>query len=165
MPRLVLLRGPSGAGKTTIARTLRTHWGRGTALVRQDVVRREILREHDVPGGVNIGLIDVMCRHTLAAGYDVILEGIFPAARYGEMLRRLLADHDGSAFFFAVPFPETVRRHATRPQSTEFTPEDMRGWYLPDDRLGVPGEVVLGPELAVKETVALIDAAVRRRCC
>ncbi|MEV8611973.1 kinase [Amycolatopsis sp. NPDC051373] len=130
-PRLVLLRGPSGAGKTTTALTLRSRWGRGTALIQQDVVRRHVLRERDVPGGVNIGLIDVMCRHALGAGY--------------------------------VPFPETVRRHATRPQVAEFTPEEMLEWYLPDDRLGVQGEIVLGEEMTLEDTVEWITAAMPDR--
>ncbi|WIX81868.1 kinase [Amycolatopsis carbonis] len=164
MANLLILRGPSGAGKTTTALALRTHWGRGTALIQQDVVRRQILREHDVPGGVNIGLIDVMCRHALGAGFDVILEGIFHADRYGAMLRRLIADHHGPtlACFFDVPFPETVRRHTTRPLAAEFTPDDMLSWYVPDDRLRVPGEVVLGDDLTLEDTVERITAAFPR---
>ncbi|MFI5610737.1 AAA family ATPase [Amycolatopsis sp. NPDC051903] len=160
-PRLLVLRGPSGAGKTTTARILRTRWGRGTALIQQDVVRREILWEHDVPGGVTPGLLDAMCRHTLAAGCHVILEGILHESRYGATLRRLVADHRGPSLvcFLDIPFPDTVRRHATRPQSAEFTPADMLGWYVPDDRLRVPGEVVLGPDLSPADTVARLDSA------
>ena len=56
--RLVVLRGNSGSGKSTTARTLRERLGRGTAWVEQDHLRRILLRERDVPGGVNIGLID-----------------------------------------------------------------------------------------------------------
>ncbi|GAA3118678.1 putative ATPase [Kribbella aluminosa] len=50
--RLVVLRGNSGSGKTTTARTLRERLGRGTAWVEQDHLRRILLREHDVPSGV-----------------------------------------------------------------------------------------------------------------
>ncbi|WP_328611619.1 kinase [Amycolatopsis sp. NBC_00345] len=161
-PRLVMLRGPSGSGKTTTAMALRRRWGRGTGLVSQDTVRREILRERDIPGGVNIGLIDTICRHTLGAGYDVIVEGILPAARYGPMLHRLIAEHGGPVVvcFFEVPFEETVRRHGTRQQAAEFTAADMRGWYLPDDRLGAPGELTIGPALTVEDTVDRIVGAV-----
>ncbi|QRP47097.1 AAA family ATPase [Amycolatopsis sp. FDAARGOS 1241] len=162
-PRLLVLRGPSGAGKTTAARALSRRSGRGTALIEQDVIRREILWEHGVPGGVTPGLLDVMCRHTLAAGCQVILEGILHERRYGPTLRRLVADHRGPSLvcFFDIPFPDTVRRHATRPQSAEFSPADMLGWYVPDDRLRVPGEVVRGPDVSPAGTVALLDAACR----
>ncbi|GAB2933366.1 hypothetical protein GCM10027203_37290 [Nonomuraea fastidiosa] len=45
---LVVIRGNSGSGKTSVARALRQAYGRrGLALIGQDVVRRDILREHD----------------------------------------------------------------------------------------------------------------------
>jgi predicted kinase len=72
--RLVVLRGNSGSGKSTTARVLREHLGRGTAWVEQDYLRRILLREHDLPGGANIGLIDTNVRYALDHGYDVVLE-------------------------------------------------------------------------------------------
>ncbi|MFI7107377.1 AAA family ATPase [Nonomuraea sp. NPDC050227] len=62
---LIVIRGNSGSGKSTVARTVReTYDQRGMALIGQDVVRREILRERDKADGVNIGLLDVMCQRT-----------------------------------------------------------------------------------------------------
>jgi predicted kinase len=97
---LVVLRGNSGSGKSTVARVVRERVER-VALVQQDVVRRQVLGEGDVAGGVNIGLLDVMARYALERGYHVILEGILNAARYGEMLRGLARDHP-AAFFYAA---------------------------------------------------------------
>ncbi|MFJ7216552.1 kinase [Amycolatopsis sp. NPDC098790] len=155
-----MLRGPSGAGKTTVATAVRARLGRGVALVQQDVLRRVVLREHDVPGGLNIALIATVCRFSLDAGYHVVLEGILTAARYGPMMRQLAADHRGrtSFFYFDVPFAETVRRHATRPQATEFTSEDMRGWYPASERLGVPGEHVIAATSSAEASVDRIVA-------
>ncbi|MET8848531.1 AAA family ATPase [Amycolatopsis sp. NPDC004625] len=155
-----MLRGPSGAGKTTVATTVRARLGRGVALVQQDVLRRVILREHDVAGGLNIALIATVCRFSLDAGYHVILEGILTAARYGPMLRQLAADHRGrtSFFYLDVPFDETVRRHATRPQAGEFTPADMRGWYAASGRLDIPGEQVLAATSSAEASVDRIVA-------
>ncbi|MFG6200180.1 hypothetical protein [Nonomuraea sp. JJY05] len=67
---MIVLRGNSGSGKTTsVARTLRKAYGRrGLAVVGQDVLRRDILRERDVPDGVNIGLIDTVTRYALDHG-------------------------------------------------------------------------------------------------
>jgi len=56
--RLLVLRGNSASGKSTIAESLRARLGRGVALIEQDYLRRTILREHDQPGLPNIGLID-----------------------------------------------------------------------------------------------------------
>lgn len=74
-----------------------------------------------MPGGANIGLIDQTTRHALDHGYDVALDGILDAGRYGAMLRRLTADHTGLTghYYFDIPFAETVARHAARPLSVE----------------------------------------------
>lgn len=132
---LIVLRGNSASGKSTVARSLREAMGYGTAWIEQDHIRRVLLREPDKPNGANIGLIDQTARYALDHGYTVILEGILDASRYGDMLRRLAADHLGPtlAYYFDVDFDETVRRHRSRPQSQEFGPQDMAGWYSPLD--------------------------------
>jgi predicted kinase len=117
--RLIVLRGNSGSGKSTAAAEIRARHGRGIALVSQDNLRRVVLREKDVPGGANIGLIDVVARYALDHGFHVILDGILYADRYAPMLDALRRNHRGMSRFYYldVPFEETVRRHAARPQA------------------------------------------------
>ncbi|MFE3452829.1 AAA family ATPase [Nonomuraea sp. NPDC059194] len=127
--RLIVLRGNSGSGKTTTARALRTAYGRrGLAIVGQDAIRRDLLRERDRPDGVNIGLIDTITRYSLEHGHHVVLEGILTADRYSAMLAGLARDYAGRADFFylEVPLDETLRRHATRPLSAEVGEELLR---------------------------------------
>ncbi|TMR22491.1 kinase [Nonomuraea turkmeniaca] len=155
----MVVRGNSGSGKSTVARTVRETYGqRGMAVIGQDVVRREILRELDKPGGVNIGLLDVMCRHALNAGYHVVLEGILARSRYGEMLQALFRDHRGTsrAYYLNVSWEETLRRHETRPQRTRFGPDDMRQWYLEQDLLADAAETIIDESSPLAETVGLI---------
>lgn len=157
--QLIVIRGNSGAGKSSVAGALRQAYGeRGLAVVGQDMVRREILRELDVPGGANIGLIDLVTRYALDNGHHVVLEGILTAGRYGEMLRRLHHDHaDRSHFFYLdVSFDESLRRHATRPQSAAFGAELMREWYRPRDLLPGPPETIISETSALEETVGRI---------
>ncbi|WP_246082808.1 kinase [Nonomuraea diastatica] len=157
--QLIVLRGNSGSGKTTVARALRdAYGGRGLAIVSQDVLRREILRELDQPGGVNIGLIDTVTRYALDHGHHVILEGILTSGRYGDMLTALRRDHpDRSHFFYLdVSFEETLRRHATRPQSREFGADMMRDWYVERDLLPGAGEIVIDQTSSLEETVRRI---------
>lgn len=158
--RLFVVRGPSGAGKSTIARLLRHELGRGTALIEQDYVRRRLLWEPDEPGALNISLINMIARDALRSGWDVVVEGILAEARYGTMLRALMAGHPGRSVcaYFDIPFEETARRHATRPQAAEFSVQDMAQWWVPDDRLGVPGEVVIGPDERAETVVATMLA-------
>lgn len=156
--RLVVLRGNSGSGKTTTARTLRQRLGRGTAWVEQDHIRRILLRERDVPSGVNIGLIDLNTRYALDHGYNVVLEGILDSARYGDMLRRLTSDHRGTTlhYYFDIPFQETVIRHATRELRHEFGPDVMQDWYRERDLLDGVEQTVIGPDSTLDETVTRI---------
>ncbi len=155
---LVVLRGNSGSGKTTTARTLRERLGRGTAWVEQDHVRRILLRERDVPGGANIGLIDLNVRYALDHGYDVVLEGILVGEWYGDMLRRLTAEHRGTTlhYYFDIPFAETVVRHGTRDNRHEFGPDAMRDWYRERDVLDGVVQTVIGPDSTLDEIVAQI---------
>ncbi len=80
--RLIILRGNSGSGKSTVAKALRDAHGRGLAWVSQDLIRRVILQEKDRPGGANIGLISHVARYALDHGYHAVLDGIFYADRY-----------------------------------------------------------------------------------
>lgn len=155
---LVVVRGPSGAGKSSTAARLRAAYGRGVAVVGQDVLRRDVLRERDVADGANIGLIDLVARHALDHGFHVVVEGILSADRYGRMLTGLAADHRGRShlYYLDVDFDETVRRHATRPLAAEVSPERMAGWYRARDLLPGGLEHVIGQESSLDATVERI---------
>ncbi|MGH3205194.1 MAG: AAA family ATPase [Streptosporangiaceae bacterium] len=158
--RLVVLRGNSAAGKSTVAGALREAYGRGVAWVSQDLIRRIILRERDRPGAVNIGLIGQVARYSLDHGYHVVLDGIFYADRYGPMLEALNRDHLGlSRFYYLdVSMDETLRRHATRPQAAEFGPDEMREWHRPGDLLTGVREHIIPETSTLQETISLILA-------
>ena len=158
LPHLIVLRGNSASGKTTIAGALQRELGRGTANIGQDHLRRVVLREHDVPGGDNIGLIAQTVRYCTGKGYNVIVEGILVAEHYRDMLLEILAEHPGPThvFYLDVPLEETVRRHGTRPLGAELPVDKLREWYVPSDTLGVPGEVVLHGDDDLASTVRQI---------
>ncbi len=153
--RLVVLRGNSASGKSSVADGLRTRFGRGLALVGQDNLRRVVLRERDRPGAANIGLIDTVARYALDAGYHVVVEGMLYADHYGEMLGRLRADHRGAThgYYLHVPFAETVARHATKPQTAEYGEAEMRTWYRELDLLPGGDESVIGADSTLTHTV------------
>jgi predicted kinase len=155
-PTLIIIRGNSGAGKSTVARAVRNAYGRGCALVDQDHLRRIVLREHDT-GGLAARLITQTARIALDGGYHVIVEGILPSRHYGADLRALMRDHAGPAatYYLEVSLEESLRRHATRPDAP-FGPDQMRAWYQAEDLLGVPDEVVIPETSSFKESVNLI---------
>lgn len=153
--RLVVLRGNSASGKSTVAGMIRQRFGRGLALVGQDNVRRVVLRERDRPGAANIGLIETVARYALDAGYHVVVEGILYADHYGPMLAELRADHRGPThgYYLDVPFEETLARHATKPQAQEYGERELRDWYRRLDLLPDRTETVIGANSAPTDTV------------
>ena len=155
-----MIRGNSASGKSSTALALRYTAGRGVALVQQDLIRRNLLREHDRPGGLNIELIALNVRFCLEHDYDVILEGILYADRYGDMIRRLIQEHRGQSFvyYYDIPFEETLRRHASKDNSHDYGVKEMGEWFVEHDLLGVPGEQIIGPDQTQEGTVAHILA-------
>lgn len=162
MRTLVVIRGNSGSGKSTVGREVQQRYGRGCALVEQDYLRRVVLRERDRPGGLAPGLITHTVSFLLRNGYHVVLDGILSAEKYRDALDELRRSHRGPAFYFYldVSLEETLRRHTTRPQVVEFTAEQMRGWYRAGDLLGFDGEQIIPEAWTIEETVTRIaDAA------
>lgn len=157
--RLVILRGNSASGKSATAAAIRARHGRrDLAIVGQDHLRRIVLREHDVPGGANIGLIDRVARYALDHGYHTIVEGIFRADHYGDMLTALRADHRGltCCYYFDVPFTETLRRHAAKPEAARYGAAEMRAWYRERDLLPGGVERVIPAGSSLDDTVERI---------
>lgn len=156
--RLVVVRGNSGSGKTTVAKAIREKYGRGVALVHQDVFRREVLRELEYPGAVNIGLIDTAVRYALDHGFHTVLEGILRTDYYGEMLTALHRDYaDRSHFFYIdVSFEETLRRHQSKDKANEFGGTEMRSWYRNHDVLPGGFDHVIDQDSTEEATVRTV---------
>lgn len=156
-----MIRGNSASGKSTVAQRIRDAYGRGVAIVGQDNLRRNVLREQDIPDGANIGLIDLTTRYALEHGFHVVLEGILYTRHYGAMLARLRADYAGRShwYYLDVPFEETLLRHATKPQVDEYGEAELRKWWNDRDVLGYPGECVLPATATVDEMATHIMRA------
>ncbi len=87
-----------------------------------------------------------------------MLDGILNADRYEQMLAGLQRDHLGQSYFYYldVTMDETLRRHALRPQVSEFGPDDMRRWYRSRDLLRSVEERVIPETSSLHQTVDLI---------
>jgi predicted kinase len=155
---LVIIRGNSAAGKSTLALNLQLALGYGTANLGEDHLRREILREHAAPDGDNIEFIAHTARYCLSIGYNVILEGVLYAPYCRAMLHQLIKDHAGPShlFYLDVPVEETLQRHGLRPRSGGVRPDQIREWYKPLDLLGTPGEIIIDARPGTSEVLAAV---------
>jgi predicted kinase len=155
-PQLIVVRGNSGSGKSSVVERIRRQYGHGIAYIEQDYVRRTVFQELAEPDGANIELIGQMARYALARGFHAVVEGILPTVRYGGMLAELARDHGGHFYYLDIPFEETVRRHATRDKASAFTAEDMADWYRPRDLLERPPETIIDESSSLDATVRQI---------
>ncbi|MFI1292722.1 AAA family ATPase [Streptomyces sp. NPDC020792] len=159
--RLIILRGNSASGKSSVAARLREQFGRNLALVGQDNLRRVVLRERDRPGAANIGLIGMTARYALDAGFHTVVEGILYADRYGATLEDLVRDHRGTSrcYYLDVPLQETLVRHATKPDPAylvQVTDQHLRDWYRERDLLPSGIETLIDSSSTLSETVERI---------
>ncbi|MFA5986523.1 MAG: zeta toxin family protein [Parcubacteria group bacterium] len=156
--KLIVLRGPSGSGKSSIAKAIQTEWldhNNPMAYVEQDYFRRIVLKEKDVAGGFNIQMIKETVLFLLHNQYDVIMEGIFDKGRYEEMFKEIIRNHPSNNFFFYfdISFEETLRRHDTRLNNNEFGEKEMRSWYKSENFLESIRENIIGERHAFDDTV------------
>lgn len=159
--RLIVLRGPSGSGKSSVAKAVRelyVHDGQKTAYVEQDHMRRVILKERDVVGGINIQLIKMTTLFLLKEGHNVILEGIFDKGRYEVMFEELIVAHTVQNFFFYfdISFAETLKRHDTKSSRNDYGEKEMRSWYKDKDLLSCVNENIVSEKNSIDDTIALI---------
>lgn len=155
---LIVLRGPSGSGKSTVARAVRSAQTTPTALVEQDYMRRILLKEKDVPNGVNIELIKRTALLALEHSYNVIMEGIFDKGRYASMFKEILRVHPDHNYFyyFNISFDETLRRHKQKPNRDEFGEAEMRRWYKELDLFDFVSEEIISESSTLDETTKRI---------
>lgn len=156
MVKLIVLRGNSGSGKTTVAKELQQRLGRNTMLISQDVIRRDMLRVKD---GENTPALPLM-KELLIYGSNhsniVILEGIMYADWYKPLFELAVQLYDKRvyAYYFDIPFEETLKRHKTKPNCNDFGEEAMRRWWREKDFSDVLNEVIITSERDIESIVS-----------
>ena len=162
--RLIILRGNSGSGKTTTAKALQQKFGHGTMLISQDVIRREMLYVNDGPNPLAGQLLFDLAMYGKQRCKVVILEGILNADWYDTLFEYLLKEFNDHiyAYYFDIPFAETLKRHHRKPNAQDFGEQEMRRWWNDKDFLDFIPEVCLGEELNLKEIVDTIYHDVKK---
>lgn len=133
MPTLVIIRGNSGSGKTSMADALQAHFGSEHCLViHQDQVRRELLHANDHVGTPAVALIENLIRFGQTHYPLVIVEGILRRDVYGEMLEQVVNQWQGPTliYYLDVPFATCVAHNRQR-----FDEAMQKRWWRADDVL------------------------------
>lgn len=116
-----------------------------------------MFQEKEADHNVHIPLIKTITEHALDNGFDVILEGILSARRYGALIKELLNKYPQHyVYYFDIPFVETLKRHATKSNASEFGEKEMREWYKPKDFLGHVREEIIDESYTLDDAIKFI---------
>lgn len=161
MHKLVILRGNSGSGKTTVSKELQKRFGRNTMLISQDIVRMQMLYAKDAEA---LPLIIQLLKYGRQNSDITILEGILDSEVYESLFETAVKEYgaDIFAFYYDLPFEETLRRHATKPNRAEFGEQDMRRWWKEKDYNDVIPEKTITRDMSISDTVDMIYNAVTK---
>lgn len=155
MGKLIILRGNSGSGKTTIAKELQNRFGRNTMIISQDMVRREMLKVKDGENTQAIPLMKELLIYGNKHSEVVILEGIMYADWYKSLFELAVRLYGSNiyAYYFDLSFEETLKRHQTKPNCHEFGEEAMRRWWREKDYSDILNEVSITAEKSMESIV------------
>ena len=158
MSKLIIIRGNSGSGKSSAAKGLQKRIGRNTLVIAQDTVRREMLWARD---GYDTAALPLLI-NLLHYGYEhnevVILEGILHSVWYKPLFETAiqLFGADIYAYYYDLPFEETLKRHETKAQKLEFGEAEMRRWWNEKDYIGIIPEKTITKEMSLDAAIDMI---------
>lgn len=158
MSSLIIIRGNSGSGKTSISKCLQQKLGENTMLISQDVVRRDILKVKDGKSTQALPLLIEMIKYGKENCDFVILEGILNSAWYRPLFEVAILEFEENifAYYYDLPFEETLIRHQSKPNSQDFGEEAMRRWWMDKDYIGRIPETTITSEFDLEQTVEYI---------
>jgi predicted kinase len=160
MSKLIILRGNSGSGKSTVALGLAKDSNAKIAIIDADHYRQNMLFPKPVEKDDLAALMSHNVLYCLGHGYTVLWDSIFYANdRNKAYLRKILTElhpSDNFIFNFDISFEETARRHALRPKSKDFSIEEMKEWYHPIESLGYSFEYPIPESNTLEQTISLI---------
>jgi len=158
MKKLVIIRGNSGSGKSSVAKALQRRIGRNTLVIPQDTVRREMLWAKDGYDTAALPLMIDLLKFGHKNSEVTVIEGILNSKWYRplfEMALKLYGD-EIYAYYYDIPFEETLRRHETKDNRYDFGEAEMRRWWNEKDYIGSIPETRIGEELSLEDTVDMI---------
>lgn len=158
MSKLIIIRGNSGSGKSSVAKGLQRRFGRNTLVIPQDTVRRELLWAHDGYNTAALPLLISLLHYGHEHSEVVILEGILNANWYKPLFEDAVAlfGKDIYAYYYDLSFEETLKRHETKNNRFDFGETEMRQWWNEKDYIGFIPEKTIGEKMSLDEAVDMI---------
>src|SRR5215467_1644179 len=154
MTKLIIIRGPSGVGKSTVAKALMKRTKRPTVLVDLDHYRFSFVnppaRDHDLE--YEMSGSDVLIG--LRLGFDVIFDGNFTATAHDPLFEKWFSAHpdENYLFYLDASLNETLKRHKTK-SDPRISPAKMKEVYPYASATGYEKEVIIPESSSLEQTV------------
>lgn len=164
---LIVIRGPAGAGKSTVARLVLAELPGKVAFIRTDRFLA-IPKDGTVLDPEHLYLAYTAAgraaRTFLDAGYTVVAEGALVILELPVFLTAAGLGAEAARIFTLLPsLEETVRRNRARESSSELSEERARRLYeWVSEEAGVPGTRIDNSFQSPEQTAALILAELQR---
>lgn len=136
MSKLIILRGNSGSGKTSVAKALQKRFGFNTMLISHDMVRMQMLHVWGTDGiAKSQPLLIELIKYGKEHSQITILEGVLDSREYCELFEVCAEVFRNKihAYYYDLPFEETLLRHQTKSNCMDFGEPDMRRWWREKD--------------------------------
>lgn len=158
MSKLIVIRGNSGSGKSSLAKSVQKKIGRNTLVISQDIVRREMLCAHDGIDTKALPLLISLLNYGYLNCEYVILEGILKADWYKPLFVSAMKDFGNNifAYYYDLPFEETINRHNTKDKKFEFGENEMRRWWNEKDFIKIIPEKIFYQNVSLEDAVNII---------
>lgn len=155
--KLIMLRGPSAVGKSTVARVLMERTLRPTYLVELDYYRFGFVNPPKRNHGLEYELSGNDTITALSLGFDVVFDGNFTSHPDDPFVEKLFRAHpkENYLFYLDASLPETLRRHESK-SSPRITVDKMKEVYKYAYPTGRKGEVVIPESSSLEQTVEQI---------
>ncbi len=155
--KLIIIRGNSSSGKTTLAKTLQEELGYNTMIISQDIIKHDVFDDYS---DKDVEVIELMI-HLLRFGVKniryVIVEGIMNSDVYDVFFREAvkLYDENIHAYYFDLSIEETVRRHENSKKASWFKSKDLYRWWK-DDCLSIIHEKRILKDMSIYDETNMI---------
>lgn len=160
--KLIIFRGPSASGKSSVAKAIVERSNRKVAWLEEDHFRRVILQAKEPPElrrEICKKMLTDNARTLLRFDFDVVIEGMLSKKHYVETVKKLFADHAGESylFHFDVSLKETFKRHRTKPIADKVADDQLREWYAAGAPMNLEFEELIPESFSKKQTIAHIQ--------
>lgn len=156
--KLIVIRGNSGSGKTTIARRLKEELFYDVMVIGWDTLRIDVFNRFDYINRNKyiFDALKLLSDYGRRNNFTVIIEGIYPSNQYKSVLTEICNNFSESHFYyFDISFEETIRRHETKNQ-TDFGVEELRRWHIEGDSMNIENEKLINEMMDEDEIVGMI---------